>query len=92
MKIGCGLQGITNLHVLKSVLLGNASQNVLFTALLQFPCQQELVQDIVGLGEGKNDVELADVAVVLVHLFDVAMDDFERDQFVILRRAAGDKK
>jgi hypothetical protein len=82
----------TNLHILKRVLLRDAAQDVLFAALLQLPCQQELVQDIICLGEGEDDVELADIAVVLVHLFDVSVDDFERDQLVIVRGATGDKE
>ncbi len=33
-----------------------------------------------------------DVAVVLVHLLDVTVDDFECNQLVILGRAAGDEE
>ena len=87
-----GEQGSTDLHVLQRVLLRDAAQNILFAALLQFSCQQELVQNVIGLGEGEDDVELADVAVVLVHLFDVSVDDLERDQFVVVRGAAGDEE
>jgi hypothetical protein len=42
--------------------------------------------------EVEDDVELADVAVVLVHLLDVAVDDFERDQLIVGRVAAGDEE
>ena len=69
----------THLHVLERVLLGYASQHVLFAAFLEFSCQQEFVENVVGLGEGEDDIKLADVAVVLVHLFDVSVDDFEAD-------------
>lgn len=78
-SFSCGLNGSTNLHVLKRVLLRDAPQDVLFAALLELSRQQEFVQYVVCLGKGEDDVELADVAVVLVHLFDVAVDYFERD-------------
>lgn len=42
--------------------------------------------------EVEDDVEFADVAVVLVHLLDVAVDDFERDQLIIGGIAAGDEE
>ena len=42
--------------------------------------------------EVEDDVELADVAVILVHLLDVAVDDFERDQLIVGRVAAGDEE
>ena len=70
---------ITHLHVLEGVLLGYAAQHILLAAFLELSRQQELVEDVVGLGEGEYDVELADVAVVLVHLLDVSVDDFEAD-------------
>ena len=87
-----GEQGSAYLHVLQRVLLRDAAQNVLFAALLQLSCQQELVQNVIGFGEREDDVELADVAVVLVHLFDVSVDDLEGDQFVVVRGAAGDEE
>jgi hypothetical protein len=91
-KVSCGEEESTNLHVLERVLLRDAPQDVLFAALLQLPCQQELVQNIVGLCEGKDDVELANVAVVFVHLLDVSVDDLERDQLVVLGGATGDEE
>ena len=48
--------------------------------------------NVVRLGERENDVELADVAVVLVHLLDVAVDDLERDQLVVVGGAPGNKE
>lgn len=42
--------------------------------------------------EIEDDVQLAHVPVVLVHLLDVAVHDLEGDQFVIGRGAAGDEE
>lgn len=42
--------------------------------------------------EVEDDVELAHVAVVLVHLLDVAMDNLERDQLIVGGVAAGDEE
>lgn len=42
--------------------------------------------------EVENDVELADVAVVLVHLFDVSMNGLEGDQLVVGRATSGDEE
>jgi hypothetical protein len=84
--------GLTHLHVLKAVLLTDAAEHVLLAALLHFACQQKLVEDEVGLLEVEDDVELAHVAVVFVHLLDVAVDDFESDQLVVRGVAAGDEE
>ena len=81
-----------HLHVLKAVLLPYAAQHVLLAALLHLAGQQQLVEDEVGLLEVEDDVELAHVAVVLVHLLDVAMDDLEGDQLIVSRVAAGDEE
>jgi hypothetical protein len=82
----------THLHVFEAVLLANAPEHVLLAALLHLAGQQQLVEDEVGLLEVEDDVELADVAVVLVHLLDVAVDNLERDQLVVGRVAAGDEE
>lgn len=42
--------------------------------------------------EVENNVQLADVTVILVHLLDVTMHDFEGDQLVVGRSASGDEK
>jgi hypothetical protein len=83
---------LTHLHVLEAVLLAYTPQHVLLAALLHFAGQQELIEDEVSLLEVEDDVELAHVAVVLVHLLDVAMDDFERDQLIVGGVAAGDEE
>lgn len=82
----------TDLHILQRVLLSNTPQHVLFTALLQLAGENKLVQDVVGLGEGEDDIELAHVAVVLVHLLDIAVNDFEGDQFVVVGGAADNEE
>jgi hypothetical protein len=68
------------------------SQDILLAALLELSCQQDFIQDVVCLGEREDDVELANIAVVLVHLFDIPMDDLEGDQLVVFRGAAGDEE
>jgi hypothetical protein len=83
---------LTHLHVLKAVLLADAAEHVLLAALLHFACQQKLVEDEVGLLEVEDDVKLAHVAVVLVHLLDIAMDNLESDQLVIGGVTAGDEE
>jgi hypothetical protein len=72
--------------------LRDASQDVFLAAFLELSGQQELVQNVIGFGEGEDDVELADVAIVFVHLFDVSVNNFESNQLVILRVAAGDEE
>lgn len=50
---------------------------------MHFTGDQQLVKDEIGLLEVEDDVQLADVAVVLVHLLDIAVDDLEGDQLVV---------
>lgn len=42
--------------------------------------------------EIEDDVELADVAVVFVHLLDVAVHDFKGDEFVVRGVGGGDEE
>ena len=69
-----------------------APQNILLAAFLHLSRQQEFVQNKVSLLEVEDDIELADIAVVFVHLFDVSMNGFEGDQLVVGRSATGDEK
>jgi hypothetical protein len=69
----------TYFHILQTVLLANTSQDILFAALLHLTRQEELVEDEIGFLEIEDDVELADVAVVLVHLLDISMDNLQCD-------------
>lgn len=84
--------GLAHLHILKAILLPYAAQHILLAALLHLTSQQQLVEDEVGLLEVEDDVELTHVAVVLVHLLDVAMDNLEGDQLIVGRVAAGDEE
>lgn len=82
----------THFHVFQAVLLADATQDVLLAALLHLSGEQQLVQDEVGLLEIEDDVQLADVAVVFVHLLDVAVHDLEGDEFVVFGVATGDEE
>ena len=82
----------TYLHVLQAVLCSDDPEHVLFAALLHFSGDQQLVEDEVGLLEVEDDVELADITVVLVHLLDIAVDDFEGDQLIVGVVGGGDEE
>ena len=73
-------------------MLSYTPQYVFLAALLHLSGKQELVENEVSLLEVEDDVELADVAVVLVHLLDIAMDDFERNQLIVGGVASGDEE
>lgn len=66
----------TYLHILKTILLPNTPQHILLTTLLHFPRKQQLIKDKIRLLEIEDDVQLAHIAVVFVHLLDEAVDDF----------------
>jgi hypothetical protein len=74
----------TYLHVFKGILLSYASQNVLFAAFLELAREEQLIENIVCLGEGENYVQLANIAIVFVHLFNITVDNFEGNEFVIV--------
>lgn len=80
------------LHILQAILLTYAPQHILLAALLHFPGDQKLVKYEVCLLEIEDDVELADIAVVFVHLLDVPVNDFQCDQLIIGRVASGDEE
>lgn len=40
----------------------------------------------------EDDIQLAHVSIIFVHLLDVAVDDFEGDEFVVGGSTAGDEK
>ena len=73
-------------------MLSDTPQHVLFTTLLQLARQQQFVENVIRLGEGEDDIELANVAVVLIHLLNVAVDDLERDQLIVFGGGAGDEE
>ena len=83
---------ITHLHLLQPILRSNDPEYILLARLLHLPRQQQLIEDKIRFLEVEDDVELADVAVVFVHLLDVAVHDFERDEFVVGRVGGGDEE
>lgn len=50
---------------------------------MHFARQQKLVENEVGLLEIEDYVQLADVAVVFVHLLHIAVDYLKGDEFVV---------
>lgn len=82
----------TYLHVFKTVLCAYDTEHILLTAFLHLASDQQLVKYEVGLLEVEDDVELADVAVVFVHLLDVAVYDLEGDEFIIGGIGGGDEE
>jgi hypothetical protein len=82
----------THLHLLEAVLGANNPQHILLGALLHLAGDEQLVEDEVGFLEVEDDVEFADVAVVLVHLLDVAVDDFEGYELIVRRVGGGDEE
>lgn len=82
----------TYLHILEAVLLADTSQNILLAAFLHFTSQKEFVQDEVCLLKIEDDVQLAHIAIIFVHLFHVSVNDLQGNQLVIGRSAAGDEE
>jgi hypothetical protein len=82
----------TYLHILQAILLTDAPQNILLAAFLHLPGEQELIQNEVCFLEVENDVQFTNIAVVLVHLLNIAMYDLEGDELIICRGAAGDEE
>lgn len=80
------------LHLFKAVLLIDGSQDVLLAAFLHLPSEQQLIEYEICLLKVEDDVQFADVSVVLVHLLDVAMHDLEGDELVVIRGTAGDEE
>lgn len=68
------------------------AEHILFAAFLHLAGDQQLVEDEVGLLEVENDVQLADIAIVFVHLLDIAVDDFQGDQLVVGVVGRGDEE
>ena len=83
---------LTYLHILQTILRPNHPEHILLTTLLQLARQQQLIQNKVSLLEVEDDVEFADIAVVFVHLLDVAVHDFEGDELVVGRIGGGDEE
>lgn len=75
----------THLHIFQAVLLTYTPQDILLAAFLHLSRQQEFIQYEICLLEIEDNIQLANVAVVFVHLFDVSVDDFEGDQLIVGR-------
>jgi len=83
---------VTHLHIFKRILLTDATKNILFARFLQLTSEKDFVENIIRLGKGEDDIKLANVAVVFIHLLDVSVNDLEGDQLVIFGRTAGDEE
>lgn len=70
---------LTHLHIFQAVLLTYAPQDILLAAFLHLSRQQEFIQYEIYLLKIEDNIQLANVAVVFVHLFHVSMDNFEGD-------------
>jgi len=95
-EVGNGLNHIkrtrTYLNILKTILLPNTPQHVLLAALLHLSREQQLIEYKIRLLEVEDEIQLAHVAVVLVHLLDVAVHNLQRDQLVVRAVAAGNEE
>lgn len=74
---------LVHLFILVAALLPYVFQHVPSAILLHLASQQQLFKDEVGFLEFEEDVRLADIAVISVHLLDVAVDNLECDKFVV---------
>jgi hypothetical protein len=82
----------THLHIFQAILLTYTSEHILLAALLHLARKQKLIEDEVRLLKVEDDVELANVAVILVHLLNISMHNFEGNQLVIGGSATGDEE
>lgn len=83
---------IAYLHILQTVLSANSFQHILLAAFLHLAREKQFIKNEIGFLEVEYYIQLADIAVVFIHLFDVAVNDFEGDELVVGRRAAGDEE
>lgn len=70
--------------LLQDVLGRDRFENVLFGRFLDLAADEQLVQDEVSLFEVEDDVQLANTSKVFVQQFYVSVDDFQREQLVIV--------
>lgn len=82
----------TYLHILKTVLLTYAAEDIFLAAFLHLSCQKEFIEDKIGLLEVEYDIKFAHIAIIFVHLFNVTVHNLESDQFVVGGRAACDEE
>jgi len=76
-------KALRSLFFLQQVLSGNCLQDVLFARFLDVATQQQFIQHEISLFKIENNIEFADGAKVFIEQLDVAMDDFQREEFVI---------
>lgn len=82
----------TYLHVFQTVLLANTSEDVLLAAFLHLTSEEELIENEVCLLKVEDNIELAHIAIIFVHLFDEAMHDLQGNELVIRRVYPGDEE
>lgn len=70
--------------LLQDVLGRDRFENVLFGRLLDLAADEQLVQNEVSLLKVEDDVQLANTPKVFVQQFYVSVDDFQREQLVIV--------
>ena len=73
----------TYLHVLETILLADTPEHILLATLLHFSCEQKFVQNKVCFLKVEDDVQLAHIPIVLVHLLDVTVDYLKGNEFVV---------
>ena len=59
---------------------------------MHFASEYKLIEYEVSLLKVEDDVQLADIAIVFVHLFDVAMHNLKGNQFVVGGGAASNEE
>ena len=82
----------TYFHIFETVLCTDDPEHILLTALLHLASDQQLVKYEVGLLEVEDDVQLADVAVVFVHLLYIAVYNLEGDELIVGGIGGGDEE
>lgn len=89
---GNRIMDVPYLHILKAILLTDATKHILLTALLHLASEQKLIQYEICLLKVEYYVQLANIAIVFVHLFNITMNNLQCDQLVIGRVAPGDEE
>jgi hypothetical protein len=82
----------THFNIFQTILLTYAPEHILLAALLHLARKQKFIENEICLLEVEDDVELAYVAVIFVHLLNISMHDFEGNQLVIGGGATGDEE
>jgi hypothetical protein len=71
------------LHVFKAILLTYATQDVFLATLLHLSSKEQLIENEICLLEIEYDVQLADIAIILVHLLHKAVNNLECNQLIV---------